>query len=387
MSTFALIVAAGRGERLGADRPKQYLPLAGVPILARTVAAFAGHPRVDGVQVVIRPGDEDLYEDALRGFDLPPPVRGGATRQESVRHGLDALKARTPSRVLIHDAARPFISAAAITRVIDALDFQPGAIAAVPLADTLKRGADGRITGTVDRSGLWRAQTPQGFHFDAILAAHHAAAGRGDLTDDAAVAELAGLDVALVPGDEGNMKITTADDLARAEHILLAGLSDLRVGTGYDVHRLVAGDGVWLCGVKIASDRKLDGHSDADVALHAIVDAILGALGEGDIGQHFPPSDAKWKGAPSRLFVEHAASLVRARGGAIAHVDVTIVCERPKVSPHRAAMRSALAAMLGVAEDRISVKATTTEGLGLTGRGEGIAAQAVATIRLPGAAL
>ena len=387
MTTFALIVAAGRGERLGAGRPKQYLPLAGVPILARTVAAFARHPRIDSVQVVIRPGDEALYEEAVRGFALPAPVAGGASRQESVRRGLDALDLHKPTRVLIHDAARPFVSAAAIDRVIDALETEPGAIAAVPVADTLKRGSEGRIAGTVDRSGLWRAQTPQGFHFDAIRAAHHAAATRADLTDDAAVAELAGLDVALVAGDEGNMKITTAEDLARAEGILLAGLSDLRVGSGYDVHRLVPGDGVWLCGVKLPSDRKLDGHSDADVALHAIVDAILGALGDGDIGQHFPPSDATWKGAPSRLFLEHAASLVRARSGAIAHIDVTIVCERPKVSPHRAAMRATLASLLGIGEDRVSVKATTTEGLGLTGRGEGIAAQAVATIRLPGAAL
>lgn len=384
----ALIVAAGTGQRFGAERPKQYLPLAGQPVIRRTVAAFLAHPRVTAVRVVINPAFRDLCDEALAGLALAEPVAGGAARQDSVRNGLEALAADgAPDLVLIHDAARPLVDADTIGRVIDALAGHPAALAAVPVADTLKRGDGGRVSGTVDRAGLWRAQTPQGFRFPEILAAHRAAAGL-ELTDDAAVAERAGLPVALVPAREENFKVTTPDDLERAERLLasasFAGLGDVRTGTGFDVHRFAEGNHVWLCGVAVPHTRTLEGHSDADVALHALTDAILGALGAGDIGSHFPPSDPQWKGADSALFLRHAVDLVARRGGRIAHADVTVICERPKVGPHRAAMVARLAELLGIEADRVSVKATTTEKLGFTGRGEGIAAQAVATVRLPG---
>lgn len=380
----ALIVAGGTGQRFGAERPKQYLDLAGKPILRRTVEAFLGHPAVSSVQLVIDPAWREFYDTAVAGLDLPEPVSGGATRQDSVRNGLEAIAARGGcDRVLIHDAARPLIDAATITAVIAVLDATPGAIAAVPVADTLKRGAAGTVTGTVDRDGLWRAQTPQGFRFPLILDAHRAAAGLA-LTDDAAVAERAGLAVALVPASEENFKVTTPDDLVRASRLLMASLGDVRTGSGYDVHRFTDGDFVTLCGLRVPHDQGLDGHSDADVGLHALTDAILGALAAGDIGSHFPPSDPQWRGADSAKFLRHAADLVAARGGIIAHADITIICERPKIGPHRTAMTSRVAGILGIAVDRVSVKATTTERLGFTGRGEGIAAQAVATIRLPG---
>lgn len=380
----ALIVAGGTGQRFGAERPKQYLDLAGKPILRRTVEAFLRHPAVSSVQLVIDPAWRGACDAAVAGLDLPDPVSGGATRQDSVRNGLEAIAARGGcDRVLIHDAARPLIDAATITAVIAALDAAPGAIAAVPVADTLKRGAAGAVTATIDRDGLWRAQTPQGFRFPLILDAHRAAAGLA-LTDDAAVAERAGLAVALVPASEENFKVTTPDDLVRASRVLMASLGDVRTGSGYDVHRFTEGDFVTLCGLRVPHGQGLDGHSDADVGLHALTDALLGALAAGDIGSHFPPSDPQWRGADSATFLRHAADLVAARGGAIAHVDVTIICERPKIGPHRAAMAARVAAILGIAVDRVSVKATTTERLGFTGRGEGIAAQAVATIRLPG---
>lgn len=380
-SCIALIVAGGSGQRFGAERPKQYHHLAGQPVLRRTVDAFLHHPAVSGVQVVIQPAHRDLYDQAIAGLDLPAPVAGGATRQESVRNGLEALP--SPDLVLIHDAARPLVAAGTIQAVVDALADAPGALAAVPLADTLKRGDGDLVAGTVDRTALWRAQTPQGFRYPQILAAHRAAAGL-DLTDDAAVAERAGLAVRLVPGREENFKVTTQDDLTRAERLLMQGLGDVRTGTGFDVHRFVEGDAVQLCGIAVPHDRALLGHSDADVGLHALTDALLGAIGDGDIGSHFPPSDARWRGADSGAFLRHAAALVRGRGGVIAHVDVTVICERPKVGPHRAAMVARIADLLAIAADRVSVKATTTERLGFTGRGEGIAAQAVATVRLPG---
>ncbi|MFD1624256.1 bifunctional 2-C-methyl-D-erythritol 4-phosphate cytidylyltransferase/2-C-methyl-D-erythritol 2,4-cyclodiphosphate synthase [Azospirillum griseum] len=385
----ALIVAGGSGQRFGAERPKQYLDVLGAPILRRTVLAFLRHPQISGVRVVIDPAWRAEYDRAVAGLDLPEPVAGGATRQDSVRNGLEALAADsptpipTPARVLIHDAARPLIDPATITAVIAALDDAPGAIAAVPVTDTLKRGADGLVASTVERTGLWRAQTPQGFRFDAILHAHRAAAGLG-LTDDAAVAEQAGLSVRLIPATEDNFKVTTPDDLTRAARVLMAGLGDVRTGTGFDVHRFTDGDFVTLCGLRVPHDKGLDGHSDADVGLHALTDALLGAIAAGDIGSHFPPSDPQWRGADSARFLRHAADLVAERGGIIAHVDVTIVCERPKVGPHRAAMAARIAEILGIALDRVSVKATTTERLGFTGRGEGIAAQAAATVRLPG---
>ncbi len=384
MTTVALIVAAGRGARFGGETPKQYMPLGGAPLLRHSAARLASHAAIGAVRVVIDPAAEAYYRGAVAGLPLLEPVAGGATRQESVRRGLDSLAADPPDNVLIHDGARPFPDDALIGRVVDALGTNDGAVAAQPVVDTLKSADDdGRIARTIDRTGLWRAQTPQGFRYSAIVRAHAAAAARDDLTDDAAVAELAGLGVVLVPGAEDNLKVTTPDDLERAERILAAQLGDTRVGTGFDVHRFEAGDGVVLCGVSIPHTHRLAGHSDADVALHALTDAILGALGDGDIGEHFPPSDPQWAGAPSRLFVRHAVERVRARGGRIAHVDVTIICQAPKVSPHRDAMRAALGGLLGLEPDRVSVKATTTEGLGFTGRREGIAAQATATIRLP----
>lgn len=385
---IALIVAGGSGQRFGAERPKQYLDLAGKPVLRRTVEAFLDHPQVTGVHVVIDPAWRDAYDAAVSGLGLPDPVAGGASRQDSVRNGLEALAADgAPDLVLIHDAARPLIDADTIGAVIAALDRTPGAIAAVQVADTLKRGSgnggSGAIAGTVDRDGLWRAQTPQGFRFPAILEAHRAAAGLS-LTDDAAVAERAGLAVALVPSKEDNFKVTTPDDLTRATRVIMSNLWDLRTGSGFDVHRFTDGDFVTLCGLRVPHDHGLEGHSDADVGLHALTDAILGALAAGDIGSHFPPTDPRWRGADSAKFLRHAADLVAERGGVIAHADVTIICERPKVGPHRAAMAERIAQILGIEVGRVSVKATTTEQLGFTGRREGIAAQAVATIRLPG---
>ncbi|KPF86443.1 2-C-methyl-D-erythritol 4-phosphate cytidylyltransferase [alpha proteobacterium AAP38] len=382
----ALIVAAGRGLRFGGDLPKQYLALAGQPILRRTVEAFLRHPQVNAVRVVIDPAFRDLYDKAVDGLDLPPPITGGPTRQDSVLNGLEAMAGHPTDLVLIHDAARPLIDAQAISDVIAALDSAPAAIAATPLADTLKRGTvagTGIVSGgTVDRTALWRALTPQGFRFADILPAHRRAAGL-NLTDDAAVAEEAGLPVTLVPCDPDNLKVTNQDDLARAEKLFLARLGDVRTGTGFDVHKFAPGDQVWLCGVSVPHDATLDGHSDADVALHALTDAILGAISAGDIGLHFPPSDPKWKGADSARFLRHAADLVAEKGGVIAHVDITIICERPKIGPHRDAMVARVADILGLNPARVSVKATTTEGLGFTGRREGIAAQAAATVRLP----
>jgi 2-C-methyl-D-erythritol 4-phosphate cytidylyltransferase/2-C-methyl-D-erythritol 2,4-cyclodiphosphate synthase len=287
-----------------------------------------------------------------------------------------------PARVLVHDGARPFLDAGLVDRVLAALDESPAAIPALPLRDTVKRGAGGVVTQTVERADLWRAQTPQGFRYKDILAAHRGVIGQ-DLPDDAAVAERAGLPVRLIEGSEDNIKVTTADDLARAARILSARLGDVRTGQGFDVHAFGPGDHVWLCGIKVPHDRALIGHSDADAGLHALTDAILGALGAGDIGVHFPPSDAQWRGAPSHKFLRHAAELVKQAAGAISHVDVTLICERPKIGPHRAAMVKRVAEILELDPKRVSVKATTTEQLGFTGRGEGIAAQAVATLRLP----
>jgi len=382
MATYALIVAAGRGTRFGGAVPKQYLTLGGTSVLRHAVTAFARHPRIAGVQVVIREEDRAIFDEAVAGLAVLPPVPGGAERQDSVRLGLEALTPLEPARVLIHDGARPFPDAALIDRVLDALDRAPGAIPALPLGDTLKRVAEGAIRETVDRTQLWRAQTPQGFHFAAILAAHQEAAGR-ILTDDAAVAEAAGMAPVVVLGSEENLKVTTANDLAAAERLLAARLGDIRVGQGFDVHGFGPGDHIVVCGIEIPHGASLVGHSDADVGLHALTDALLGAIGAGDIGLHFPPSDPQWKGAGSDRFLRHAALLVREKGGVIASVDVTVICERPKIAPHRARMVERVAAILGVAPARVSVKATTTDRLGFTGRGEGIAAQAVATVRLP----
>jgi 2-C-methyl-D-erythritol 4-phosphate cytidylyltransferase/2-C-methyl-D-erythritol 2,4-cyclodiphosphate synthase len=382
IATYALIVAAGRGTRFGGALPKQYLPLAGGSILHYAVAAFAAHPRVSGVQVVIRPEDRDEFDRAMHGLAVLPPVPGGPERQDSVRLGLEALAAHSPDRVLIHDGARPFAGAALIDRVIDGLDRASAAIPALPLGDTIKRVEDGVIRETIDRSQLWRAQTPQGFHFAPILAAHRAAAGHV-LTDDAAVAEAAGVPPLIVAGSKENLKVTTAEDLAAAERLLAARQGDVRVGQGFDVHPFGPGDHVMICGVAIPHEVAPVGHSDADVGLHALTDAVLGAIGAGDIGMHFPPSDPRWRGASSDRFLAYAAALVRERGGTIAAVDVTVICERPKIAPHRDRMIQQVAAILEISADRVSVKATTTERLGFLGRGEGIAAQAVATVRLP----
>jgi 2-C-methyl-D-erythritol 4-phosphate cytidylyltransferase / 2-C-methyl-D-erythritol 2,4-cyclodiphosphate synthase len=381
-SIYALVVAAGRGSRFGGTIPKQYLTLGGPSVLHHAVAAFAKHPRVCDVLVTIRPEDGALFDHAVAGLAIMPPVTGGLTRQDSVRLGLEALASERPERVLIHDGARPLPDEALINRVIDGLDRAPAAVPCLPLRDTIKRAEGGLIRATIDRSALWRAQTPQGFHFDAILAAHRAVVGRA-LTDDSAVAEAAGLAPLLVAGSEDNLKVTTTEDLAAAEQLLAARQLDVRVGQGFDAHGFAPGDHVWLCGVRIPNDASLAGHSDADVGLHALTDAVLGAVAAGDIGMHFPPGDSRWRGASSEQFLRHAADLVRARGGGIAAVDVTIICERPKIGPHRGAMIERVAAILGIASSRVSVKATTTDRLGFTGRGEGIAAQAVATVRLP----
>lgn len=381
-SCIALIVAAGRGTRLGGPLPKQYLPLAGRALLRHALDSFTSHPAIDGVRVVYHPDDHEQYCRATEGLEMLTPVPGGAARQDSVRLGIESLAAIEPARILIHDGARPFVGHSLIDRVLVALDHAPGAIPALAIRDTVKRGQDGIICETLDRSRLWRAQTPQAFHFAAIRAAHRACAGR-DLSDDAAVAEAAGLTVRLVEGDEENFKVTTSDDLARAERVVATRLGDVRTGLGFDVHAFGPGDHVWLCGVPVPFERGLIGHSDADVGLHALTDAILGALGAGDIGQHFPPSDPQWRGASSDRFLRHAAGLVADAGGRIAHVDVTVICEHPKIGPHRDAMVRRIAEILSLETHRVSVKATTTEGLGFTGRREGIAGQAVATIRLP----
>jgi 2-C-methyl-D-erythritol 4-phosphate cytidylyltransferase / 2-C-methyl-D-erythritol 2,4-cyclodiphosphate synthase len=379
---IALVVAAGRGTRLGAPLPKQYLPVGGEMLLRRTLRALESSPLIGKIAVVIHPNDRALYDEAAAGLDCLPPIAGGAERQDSVRNGLEALAGEAPRYVLIHDGARPFIDNATIERVVAALGAHAGAIAAIPLRDTVKRADGDRIVATLDRSQLWRAQTPQGFRFEDILKAHRMTAGAA-LSDDAAVLEQAGGAVALVPGSEDNFKVTTMEDIARAETKLAARLGDIRAGQGFDVHAFGPGDHVWLCGLKLPHDQALIGHSDADVGLHALTDALLGALGAGDIGMHFPPSDPRWRGAPSEKFLRHAADLVAEASGAISHVDVTIICERPKVGPHREAMRARIAEILGLAVARVSVKATTTEKLGFTGRGEGIAAQAIAIIRLP----
>lgn len=388
MRIATVVVAAGRGTRARrADgAAKQYVRLGGQSVLQRTLEALG--PDAGDVVIVIHPDDLSDYAAAASDLAVPPRfvVPGGATRQASVRAGLEALAHAPPDIVLIHDAARPFVDRALIGRVIAALATSPGAIPALLLADTLKRTAeDGRIVETVPRDNLWRAQTPQGFRFTPILDAHRAAAAAGlhDFTDDAAVAEWHGLPTVVVTGSPANIKLTTLEDLDMAERAFSASaLPDIRSGTGFDVHRFTEGDHVWLCGVRIPHTHCLDGHSDADVALHALTDALLGAIADGDIGQHFPPSDPQWKGAASSRFLAFAADRVRARGGRITNVDLTILCEAPRIGPHRDAMRAAVAAVVGLDVGRVGLKATTTEGLGFTGRREGIAAMATATVIL-----
>lgn len=391
MPNAVIIVAAGRGTRAaGADqKPKQYVEIGGKAVLTRSIEAFLGHERVHLVQPVIHPGDRALYEAATAALHSPKllaPVAGGRNRQQSVLAGLQALRPSAPSNVLIHDAARPFLAAPVIDRVVDALQNAAAALAALPLSDTLKAGQNGRVARTVSRDGLWRAQTPQGFRFSAIFDAHQAAAlaGREDFTDDAAIAEWHGMDVALVLGAERNIKLTTKEDFELADHLLATGRAavETRTGTGFDVHAFEPGHQVMLCGIAIPHDMRLAGHSDADVGLHALTDALLGAIGAGDIGHHFPPSDPQWKSADSSHFLSHAARLLRENGARIVNVDVTLICEAPKIGPHAQAMRARIGEILGIGTGRVSVKATTTEGLGFTGRREGIAAMASAAVEM-----
>ncbi|MBJ3762906.1 bifunctional 2-C-methyl-D-erythritol 4-phosphate cytidylyltransferase/2-C-methyl-D-erythritol 2,4-cyclodiphosphate synthase [Maribius pontilimi] len=378
--TTALIVAAGRGTRAGPGIPKQWRMLAGRTVLAHTLDAFRSMARIDDIVLVLHPQDMDMAAAYTAHGDVAV-VSGGQTRAASVRAGLEALSDHPPARILIHDVARPCVSAELIDRVIDALDTNRAAAPALPIRDALWRGERDRVTGLHDRDGLFRAQTPQGFHFDAILSAHRAR--QGDAADDVGVARAAGLEVAIVAGDEDNLKITGPEDFARAEAILerrMSQIPDIRMGNGFDVHAFGPGNSVTLCGIAVPHSHGLTGHSDADVGLHAISDAIYGALAEGDIGQHFPPSDDRWKGADSVVFLDHARDLAAARGFAIRHVDLTLICEQPKIGPHAAAMRARVAECLGLDMGRVSVKATTSERLGFTGRGEGIAALATATL-------
>ena len=384
--TAAIIVAAGRGLRAGTGGPKQYRSIGGKTVLSRAMEPFCTHPGVFAVQPVRNPDDADIFDQAVSHLKYQAPVNGGATRQASVRAGLEALAPHAPDIVLIHDAARAFVTDEVISRAIDAALITGAAIPVVPVTDTIKIvDATGGVTATPDRGTLRIAQTPQAFHFDTILEAHRRAArdGRDDFTDDAAIAEWAGLTVATFEGDVANMKLTTLEDFAREEARLGAMLGDIRTGTGYDVHALTDGDHLMLCGVRVPFNRGFLAHSDGDVGLHAIVDAILGALADGDIGSHFPPTNPKWKGAASDQFLKYAVERVGQRGGRIAHLEVTMICEAPKIGPLRDVMRAKIAEITGLPESRVAVKATTSERLGFTGRQEGIAATASATIRLP----
>lgn len=387
-----VIVAAGRGERAGqADGPKQYRNVGGRAVIAWTLQAFLDHPRIGEIAVAIHADDHELFRSAVGALaQRVTVVNGGATRQESTRLGLFTLRDHAPAAVLIHDAVRPFADASMIDRVIAGIGADHGCLPALPVSDTLKRQADdGTILGTVERAGLHSAQTPQGFAYRSILAAHQRAhdEGRNDFTDDAAIAEWANIPVRIVLGSPDNVKLTWARDIEMADQRLATdsiGFPDVRAGNGYDVHSFGPGDHVVLCGVEIPHDKQLTGHSDADVGLHALTDALLATCGAGDIGTHFPPSDPQWKGAASRIFLEHAAGIVRSNGGRIANVDITLICEAPRIGPHRAAMTDALSDMLGIARERISVKATTNERLGFVGREEGIAAIATASVVYPG---
>ncbi len=384
--TAVVLVAAGRGLRAGAGGPKQYREIGGVPVIFRAMEAFSRHPDVFAVQPVVNTDDSAMFTAAVAGLKHEAPTNGGATRQASVLAGLEALAKHKPDIVLIHDAARPFVSAGVISRSIEAATRTGAAIPVVPVTDTIKvTGESGNVEDTPDRARLRIAQTPQSFRFDVILEAHRRAAkdGRSDFTDDAAIAEWAGLTVATFEGDVANMKLTTPEDFVREEARLASLLGDIRTGTGYDVHAFGEGDHVMICGVRVPHTKGFLAHSDGDVGLHALVDAILGALADGDIGSHFPPSDARWKGASSDQFLKYAIERVTQRGGRVANLEVTMICERPKIGPLRDTMRARIANISGVDISRVAVKATTSERLGFTGREEGIAATASATIRLP----
>jgi 2-C-methyl-D-erythritol 4-phosphate cytidylyltransferase / 2-C-methyl-D-erythritol 2,4-cyclodiphosphate synthase len=380
MRVAALLLAAGRGTRFGSEIPKQFASLLGEPVLRHAARALLADGLVTRLLPIAAAGEEPRVAAVLAGLPHEAPIAGGATRQQSVRAGLEALADDPPDLVLVHDGARPVVPPGTVAAVIAALRDAPGAIPALPVADTLKRGEGGAIAATVPRDGLFRAQTPQGFRFPVLLAAHRAL--QAEATDDAALLEAMGERVRLVEGSERNLKITRAEDLTRVERDLAGGLVP-RIGTGFDVHRLVAGRPLILCGLHLEHPLGLDGHSDADVGIHALCDAIYGALAEGDIGTWFPPSQEQWRDADSARFLRHAAERIAARGGVLANADVTLICERPKIAPHAAAMRARLAELLGVPVERVGVKATTTERLGFAGRGEGIAAQASACVMVP----
>lgn len=387
MKVAVIIVAAGRGHRVGADMPKQYIPLCGNPVLHHTIEAFLNAPYVDLIQTVIHCDDQALYHQATEGLSILPPVFGGESRQQSVMNGLEALSQHEPDIVLIHDAARPFITSQHIEDVIVEASHHGAVIPVLPVVDTVKQISENKITKTIDRSSLARAQTPQAFRYKLIYMAHRKMANRADndrnLTDDSSIAEACGIKVLTIPGEEGNFKITTREDVEKAKQMIKQNLTDIRTGLGFDVHAFEEGDQVILGGIMISHNQKLKGHSDADVALHALTDALLGAVAGGDIGSHFPPNDDQWKGANSDIFLKHAAQLIAEKKGMITNIDLTIICEAPKITPHRDKIRENIARLLDLDPGRISVKATTTEKLGFTGREEGIAAQAIVTVRLP----
>lgn len=389
MTVAAVIVAGGSGLRAGGERPKQYQLIGGKPVIWWTCRTFLGHPAIDHVQAVIGAGHEEMFTAATEGLDLGPPVIGGATRQDSCRIGIEAVGRHRPAKVLIHDAARPFAAPELIGDVIGWLDRFPAVVPGLPVAETLKFAPGGIVSRTVDRAAIWSAQTPQGFHYDGILAAYRKAEAEKtqNLTDDASVAEQAGIAIAMISGRLENRKLTTAEDIRIADRDMTASqyqsLPDIRVGQGIDIHPFSEGSGVTLCGITIPHSQGLKGHSDADAAMHALTDAILGAIGEGDIGIHFPPSDPQWKGAPSRIFLERAIELLEEKGGRLANADVTILAEVPKIAPHVPEMKAFLSPFLRLAPDRIAIKATTMERLGAIGRKEGIMAFATVTVRLP----
>ncbi|MDH5771734.1 MAG: bifunctional 2-C-methyl-D-erythritol 4-phosphate cytidylyltransferase/2-C-methyl-D-erythritol 2,4-cyclodiphosphate synthase [Rhodospirillaceae bacterium] len=381
---YALIVAAGRGQRFGGDVPKQYAPLGESTILGKSISAFINHPNIEAVRCVINENDVDLYDATAKLFSdnkLLNPVFGGETRQQSVLAGLESISPLSPDTVLIHDGARPFVSDELISGVISALNDAPGAIPALEVVDTLKECIDDSVKKTVSRNNLYRAQTPQGFRFAEITKSHRDFLNK-NVTDDASIFEGTEMKVSIVAGAEENFKITTQDDYIRAQNKLAGSGAhgETRVGFGYDVHRFAAGSGLRLCGIDIPFDKAFIGHSDADVALHALTDAMLGAIGEGDIGFHFPPSDPRWKDANSEIFVLHALELMKKKNAKIVNVDITIICEAPKIGPHREQMRARIGEILKTDIARVSVKGTTTEKLGAMGRGEGVAAQAVASV-------
>lgn len=378
----ALVVAAGRGRRFGGEIPKQYRMLGDTPMLRHTLGRLASHPDVTEVRTVIHPDDQDLYEAASKGLGLGQPIFGGDERQDSVRLGLQALASSSPDLVLIHDAARPFLSAGLIDRILDTLEHSEAVIPAMPLRDTLKRCTEEGCE-TIPRDNMWAAQTPQAFHFDKIMSAHMSAQGK-NLTDDSSVAEEAGLSIEIIEGEDKNFKVTTAEDMVRANSMMRTNM-ETRTGYGFDVHKLGEGNSVTLCGVVVPHDQGLVGHSDADVALHALTDALLGTISAGDIGQHFPPSDMRWKGAASVLFVDRAVALLRSRGAEIVNADITILAEAPRIGPHRRMMTTRVATLLGIDNGRVAIKATTTEKLGFVGRREGLAAHAVVTVSCPSA--